>query len=50
MDEFVIKFVNSQCYGPYLKEEKTKVDRFISFLPPTYKEKIEFEIPKTMDE
>ena len=50
MDEFVTKFVNLKCYVPYLKEEKAKVYRFISCLPPTYKENIEFEMPKTMDE
>ena len=50
MDEFVTKFVNLQRYIQHLKEEKAKVYRFISCLPPTYKEKIEFEMPKTMDE
>ena len=50
MEEFVTKFVNLQCYVPYLKEEKAKVYRFVGCLPPTYKENIEFEIPKTMDE
>ena len=50
MDEFVTKFVNLQRYVPYLKEEKAKVYRFISCLPAAYKEKIDFEMPKTMDE
>ena len=50
MDEFVTKFVNLQCYVPYLKEKKDKVYRFISCLPPAYKENIELEMPKNMDE
>ena len=50
MEEFVTKFVNLQCYVSYLKDEKDKVYRFISCLPVTYKEKIEFDMPKTMDE
>ena len=50
MDALVTKFVNLQRYVPYLKEEKAKVYRFISCLPPTYKENIEFEMPKNMDE
>ena len=49
MDEFVTKFVNLQHYVRYLKEEKAKVYRFISCLPPAYKENIDFEITKTMD-
>ena len=50
MEEFVTKFLNLQRYVSYLKDEKTKVYRFISCLPPAYKEKIEFEMPKTMDD
>ena len=49
MEEFVTKFVNLQRYVPYLKDEKTKVYRFISCLPPAYKDNIEFDMPKTMD-
>ena len=50
MEEFVTKFVNLQCYVPYLREEKSRVYRFISCLPSAYKEKIEFDMPNTMDE
>ena len=50
MEEFVMKFVYLQCYVPYLKNEKAKVYWFINFLPPTYKDKIEFDMPKTIDE
>ena len=41
---------NLQCYVSYLKEEKPKVCRFFSCLPQVYKDKIEFGMPKTMDD
>ena len=50
MDEFVTKFLNLQRYVPYIKEEKAKVYRFIICIPLAYKGKIEFDMPKTMDE
>ena len=50
MEDFVTKFINLQRYVPYLRDEKAIVYKFISFLPTTYKERIEFDIPKTMDE
>lgn len=33
IEEYVSKFLNLQMHVPYLKEEKDKVQRFISFLP-----------------
>ena len=50
MKYFVTKFVNLQCYVPYLRDENARVYRFIDCLPPTYKENIEFDMPKTRDE
>ena len=50
IDEFVTNFVNLQRYLPYIKNEKAKVYRFISCLPQSYKDKIEFDMPKTVDE
>ena len=50
MDDFVTKFVNLQRYVPYLRDENARIYRFISCLPLTYKEKIEFDMPNTMDE
>ena len=46
MEEFITEFVYLQRYVPYLRIEKTKVYSFINCLPPVYKEKIVFEIPK----
>lgn len=31
-EDFITKFLSLQRYVPYLKEEKTKVQRFINFL------------------
>ena len=42
MEEFVTKFVNLQCYAPYLKDGKENVYQFINCLPMYYKDKIEF--------
>ena len=50
IDEFVAKFTNMLRYVPYICEEKEKVQRFLKCLPAVYKEKIEFDNPKTMDE
>ena len=50
MENFVTKFVNLQRYVPYLRDENDRFYRFIGYLPPTYKENIEFDIRKPMDE
>eukprot|EP00253_Pinus_taeda_P002531 PITA_02531 len=50
MDEFITKFTSLLCYVPYIREEKAKVQRFVSSLPQTMRERIEFDSLKTMDE
>eukprot|EP00253_Pinus_taeda_P011685 PITA_11685 len=50
IDEFVTKFTSLLRYVPYICEEKGKVQRFVSSLPLTMRERIEFDNPKTMDE
>eukprot|EP00253_Pinus_taeda_P012038 PITA_12038 len=50
MDEFINRFTSLLRYVPYLKEEKTKVQRFVSGLPMYMRERIEFDNPKSMDE
>ena len=50
MEDFVTKIVNLQRYVPYLRDENDRVYRFISCLPLTYKEKIEFDMSKIVDE
>ena len=50
MDEYVAKFTSLLRYVPYLREEKAKVQRFLSSLPAPMRERIEFFNPQTMDE
>eukprot|EP00253_Pinus_taeda_P015342 PITA_15342 len=50
MDEFITHFTSLLRYVPYIREEKAKVQRFISSLPAYMRERIEFDNPKSMDE
>eukprot|EP00253_Pinus_taeda_P026215 PITA_26215 len=50
MDEFINHFTSLLRYVPYIKEEKAKVQRFVSSLPAYIRERIEFDNPRTMDE
>eukprot|EP00253_Pinus_taeda_P015939 PITA_15939 len=50
MDEFITRFTSLLCYVPYIREEKAKVQRFVSSFPPYMRERIEFDNPKSMDE
>ena len=37
-------------YVRYIRDEKVKVQRFLSGLPQTYKDRIEFYEPRTLEE
>jgi len=50
MDEFINRFTSLLRNVPYIKEEKGKVQRFVSSLPLYIRERIEFDNPRTMDE
>jgi len=50
IEDFVTKILYLMIYVPYLREVKAKVQWFMSFLPKSYKDKIEVLNPKTMDE
>eukprot|EP00253_Pinus_taeda_P022081 PITA_22081 len=50
MDEFINHFTSLLRYVPYLKEEKAKVQRFVTSLPMYMRERIEFDNPRTTDE
>eukprot|EP00253_Pinus_taeda_P018771 PITA_18771 len=50
MDEFITRFTSLLRYVPYIREEKAKVQRFVSSLPPYMRERIEFDNPKLVDE
>ena len=47
IEEFITKFLGLLYYIPYLK---AKVQRFMSYIPQNYRDKMEFENPKTMEE
>ena len=50
MEDLINKFMDLLRFVPYIKEEKVKVQRFLSWLPQSYKDQIEFDNPKTLDE
>ena len=50
MEDLINKFLDLLRFVPYIKEEKVKVQRFLSCLPQAYKDIIEFDNPKTLDE
>ena len=49
MDRFLNKFLDLLHYVSYIREEKVNVHQFLGFLPPIFWDRIEFNIPKTLD-
>ena len=49
-DEYTSRFLELLRYVPYLREEKAKVWIFISGIPITYREWIEFDEPRYLEE
>ena len=50
MKDLCSKFLSLLRYVPYIAEEKPKVQRFLSCLPAVYKDIIEYDNPKTLEE
>ena len=50
MDEYANKFLEFLRYVRYIRDEKVKIHRFLSRLPQTYKDRIEFYEPRTLEE
>ena len=50
MEEYENKFLELLRYVMYIKNEKVKIQRFLSGLPQSYKDIIEFYEPRTMEE
>jgi len=48
--EYTSKFSELLRNVPYLKEEKAKIQRFISGLPVAFKDRIEFDEPRSLEE
>jgi len=49
-EKYTSRFLDLLGYVPYLKEEKAKVKRFISELLVAYKDQIEFNEPRSLEE
>jgi hypothetical protein len=50
MEEYEKKFLELLRYVSYIKDEKEKIQRFLSGFPTFYKDKIQFDEPKTLEE
>ena len=50
MDEYANKFLELLRYVRYIRDEKVKVQRFLSGLPQSYKDRIDFFEPRTLEE
>jgi len=49
-DEYTSRFLELLRYVPYLKEEKAKIQRFVIGLLVAFKDKIEFNEPRSLEE
>lgn len=49
-DDYTSIFLEFLSYVPYLREEKAKVQRFINRFPVAYRDRIEFNEPRSFDE
>ena len=50
MEEYANKFLELLRYVRYIKDEKVKIQCFLSGLPQSYKDRIEFYEPITLEE
>jgi hypothetical protein len=48
MEKYENKFLELLRYVGFIKEEKVKIQRFLSGLPSFYKDKIQFDEPRTL--
>ena len=50
MEEYANRFLELLRYVRYIKDEKVKIQRFLSGLPQSYKDRIKFYEPRTLEE
>ena len=50
MEEYVKKFLDLMRYVDYIKYEKIKIQIFLSGLPFFYKDRIQYDEPKSLEE
>ena len=48
MEAFINKFLDLLHYVPYIKDERVKIQLFLGCLPPNFRERIEFDMPKNL--
>ena len=49
MDSFINIFLDMLHYVPYIKDENVKLQQFLGCLLPKFRERIEFDMAKTLD-
>ena len=49
MDAFINRFLDLLHYVPYMNEEKVKIQLFLGCLPPSFQDRIEFDMPNNLD-
>ena len=49
MDDFINIFLDLLHYVPYIKEKNVNIQNFLGCLPPNVRERIEFDMPKTLE-
>ena len=49
-EEYTTKFLELLRYVLYLKDEKAKVQRFLSGLPLKFRDQIEYDVPWLLEE
>ena len=50
MEEYANKFLEMLRYVRYIRDDKVKIQCFLSGFPRSYKDKIEFDEPQTLEE
>ena len=50
MEEYANKFLELLMYVRYIRDDKVKIQLFLSGLPQSYKERIDFDEPRTLEE
>ena len=50
MEEYANKFLELLRYVRYIRDDKVKIQRFLSGLPQPYKDRIKFNEPRTLEE
>ena len=50
MEEYANRFIELLRYVRYIKYEKVNIQRFLSGLPQSYKDRIEFDEPRTLEQ